>query len=169
MDVYGAKKKYIALLIPLILQMMTDMDHDEEWAASDVISDDDTSDNNVFAESSLDLLPCGFGEWHSKDFKAALCGLRIQWSHYLRDLRRIHCQLCSVFNINAATRCEMNAYNISWTCYYDCELTTLVGIVVVIIVNTCMIFIIFHDMVMNHSLPKNVPLNVPMHSAERKT
>uniref|UniRef100_A0A1A9WGS4 TOG domain-containing protein n=1 Tax=Glossina brevipalpis TaxID=37001 RepID=A0A1A9WGS4_9MUSC len=54
-------EKYIILLIPLILQMMTDMEDDEEWATSDVVSDDDNSDNNVIAESSLDRLACGLG------------------------------------------------------------------------------------------------------------
>uniref|UniRef100_A0A1B0AZW7 Uncharacterized protein n=1 Tax=Glossina palpalis gambiensis TaxID=67801 RepID=A0A1B0AZW7_9MUSC len=63
--------------------------------------------------------------------------------HFVKHQRRIHCQLRSLFNINPAIRCELNAYNISWTCCYDCELTTLVDIVVVvvvIIVNTCMMF-----------------------------
>ncbi|KAI9582004.1 hypothetical protein GQX74_011499 [Glossina fuscipes] len=50
-------EKYIALLIPFILQMMTDMEDDEEWTISDMISDDDTSENNVIVESSLNRLP----------------------------------------------------------------------------------------------------------------
>ena len=54
-------EKYIIALIPLVLQMMTDMDDDEDWATSDVVTDDDNSDNNVIAESSLDRLACGLG------------------------------------------------------------------------------------------------------------
>uniref|UniRef100_A0A1B0AZW6 Uncharacterized protein n=1 Tax=Glossina palpalis gambiensis TaxID=67801 RepID=A0A1B0AZW6_9MUSC len=46
-------EKYIALL----MQMMTDMEDDEEWTISDMISDDDTSENNVIVESSLNRLP----------------------------------------------------------------------------------------------------------------
>lgn len=53
--------KYIVALIPLVLQMMADMDDDEEWATSDVVTDDDNSDNNAIAESSLDRLACGLG------------------------------------------------------------------------------------------------------------
>lgn len=54
-------EKYVNALIPLVLQMMTDMDDDEDWATSDVVTDDDNSDNNVIAESSLDRLACGLG------------------------------------------------------------------------------------------------------------
>lgn len=53
--------KYVIALIPLVLQMMTDMEDDPEWATSDVVADDDNSDNNVIAESSLDRLACGLG------------------------------------------------------------------------------------------------------------
>ncbi|XP_018786475.1 PREDICTED: importin-5 isoform X1 [Bactrocera latifrons] len=53
--------KYVLALIPLVLQMMTDLDDDKEWATSDVVTDDDNSDNNVIAESSLDRLACGLG------------------------------------------------------------------------------------------------------------
>ncbi|XP_037940844.1 importin-5 [Teleopsis dalmanni] len=53
--------KYVTALIPLVLQMMTDMDDDEEWAISDVVIDEDNSDNNVIAEASLDRLACGLG------------------------------------------------------------------------------------------------------------
>lgn len=53
--------KYIAALIPLVLQMMTDLEDDEEWSVSDEIDEDDTSDNNVIAESALDRLACGLG------------------------------------------------------------------------------------------------------------
>lgn len=54
-------EKYIIALIPLVLQMMTDLDEDEDWATADVINEDDHSDNNVIAESSLDRLACGLG------------------------------------------------------------------------------------------------------------
>lgn len=54
-------EKYIVALIPLVLQMMTDMEDDEEWATSDSVTEDDNSDNNVIAESSLDRLACGLG------------------------------------------------------------------------------------------------------------
>ncbi|XP_075146226.1 karyopherin beta 3 [Haematobia irritans] len=54
-------EKYVIALIPLVLQMMTDMDDDEDWATSDSVTDDDNSDNNVIAESSLDRLACGLG------------------------------------------------------------------------------------------------------------
>lgn len=54
-------EKYIVALIPLVLQMMTELDEDDDWATSDVINEDDHSDNNVIAESSLDRLACGLG------------------------------------------------------------------------------------------------------------
>lgn len=54
-------EKYIVALIPLVLQMMTDMEDDEDWATSDSVTEDDNSDNNVIAESSLDRLACGLG------------------------------------------------------------------------------------------------------------
>ncbi|GBP06314.1 Importin-5 [Eumeta japonica] len=41
--------------------MMTGMEDDADWATSDVVADDDNSDNNVIAESSLDRLACGLG------------------------------------------------------------------------------------------------------------
>ena len=41
--------------------MMTDLEDDEEWSVSDDIIEDDTSDNNVIAESALDRLACGLG------------------------------------------------------------------------------------------------------------
>ncbi|XP_030375758.1 importin-5 [Scaptodrosophila lebanonensis] len=53
--------KYIVALIPLVLQMMTDLEEDDDWATADVVNDDDHSDNNVIAESSLDRLACGLG------------------------------------------------------------------------------------------------------------
>lgn len=54
-------EKYVITLIPLVLQMMTDMEDDDDWATSDVVVEDDNSDNNVIAESSLDRLACGLG------------------------------------------------------------------------------------------------------------
>uniref|UniRef100_A0A0K8TSJ3 Putative karyopherin importin beta 3 n=1 Tax=Tabanus bromius TaxID=304241 RepID=A0A0K8TSJ3_TABBR len=53
--------KYIAALVPLVLQMMTDLEDDEEWAVADVVNEEDNSDNNIIAESSLDRLACGLG------------------------------------------------------------------------------------------------------------
>lgn len=54
-------EKHIAALIPHVLVMMTELDEDEDWAVSDEIADDDTSENNVIAESALDRLACGLG------------------------------------------------------------------------------------------------------------
>uniref|UniRef100_A0A2M3ZYW0 Putative karyopherin importin beta 3 n=1 Tax=Anopheles triannulatus TaxID=58253 RepID=A0A2M3ZYW0_9DIPT len=54
-------EKYVAALVPLVLQMMTDLEDDDEWSVSDKITEDDTSDNNVIAESALDRLACGLG------------------------------------------------------------------------------------------------------------
>lgn len=53
--------KYIALLVPLVLKMMTDLDDDETWSVSDEIIDDDNDSNTVVAESALDRLSCGLG------------------------------------------------------------------------------------------------------------
>lgn len=54
-------EKYIVALLPLILQMMTDIDDNDNWSNADVVNEDDTGDNNVIAESSLDRLACGLG------------------------------------------------------------------------------------------------------------
>lgn len=54
-------EKHIAALIPHVLILMTELDEDEDWAVSDEIADDDTSENNVIAESALDRLACGLG------------------------------------------------------------------------------------------------------------
>lgn len=41
--------KYIEILIPAVLQMMTDIEHDDNWSTSDDINgDEDSSDNNWF-------------------------------------------------------------------------------------------------------------------------
>lgn len=54
-------EKFIVLLIPLVLKMMTELDDDEEWSVSDEIDEDDSGENNVVAESALDRLACGLG------------------------------------------------------------------------------------------------------------
>ena len=54
-------EKYITALVPLVLQMMTDLEDNDDWAVSDEIEDDDTMDNNVIAESALNRLACGLG------------------------------------------------------------------------------------------------------------
>lgn len=54
-------EKYIVMLVPLVLKMMTELEDDDEWAVSDEITDDDTGENNVIAESALDRLACGLG------------------------------------------------------------------------------------------------------------
>ncbi|XP_074106518.1 karyopherin beta 3 [Cotesia typhae] len=53
--------KYIAALVPLVLEMMTDLDDDDEWSFSDEIIEEDNDCNNVVAESALDRLSCGLG------------------------------------------------------------------------------------------------------------
>lgn len=53
--------KYIEVLIPAVLAMMTDIEHDDNWSVSDEITDEDNSDNNCMAESALDRLACGLG------------------------------------------------------------------------------------------------------------
>lgn len=54
-------EKYVIVLIPMILQMMTEIEEDYSWAESDENDDDDTNDNNIIAESALDRLACGLG------------------------------------------------------------------------------------------------------------
>ncbi|KAF6207377.1 hypothetical protein GE061_018618 [Apolygus lucorum] len=53
--------KYIPVLVPLVLTLMTDLDDDPEWSVSDEIVEDDNDSNNVVAESALDRLACGLG------------------------------------------------------------------------------------------------------------
>ncbi|KAK0159718.1 hypothetical protein PV327_010803 [Microctonus hyperodae] len=53
--------KFIGELVPLVLQMMTDLDEDEDWSFSDEIIEEDNDSNNVVAESALDRLSCGLG------------------------------------------------------------------------------------------------------------
>lgn len=47
--------------IQAILQMMTDIDEEDDWATSDELADDDNDSNAVVAESALDRLACGLG------------------------------------------------------------------------------------------------------------
>lgn len=54
--------KYLDQLVPLILQIMADLDDEENWAESDEILDEDNDANNVVAEAALDRLACGLGE-----------------------------------------------------------------------------------------------------------
>lgn len=54
-------EKFVIALIPLVLQMMTDLEDDDEWSVSDEVNEDDNGDNNVIAESALDRLACGLG------------------------------------------------------------------------------------------------------------
>lgn len=54
-------EKYIAALVPLILQMMTDLEEEYDWGVSDEITDEDSGENNVIAEAALDRLACGLG------------------------------------------------------------------------------------------------------------
>ena len=58
-------EKFEALLVPPVLQMMTDREDDDKWSLSEEIAEDDTSDNNAIVESVLERLACGLGE---KDF-----------------------------------------------------------------------------------------------------
>ncbi|KAG8277165.1 Importin-5 [Homalodisca vitripennis] len=53
--------KYLPILVPLILKMMTDLDDDDDWSVLDEISEDDNDSNNVVAESALDRLACSLG------------------------------------------------------------------------------------------------------------
>lgn len=53
--------KYLPILVPLILKMMTDLDDDDDWSVMDEISEDDSDSNNVVAESALDRLACSLG------------------------------------------------------------------------------------------------------------
>lgn len=53
--------KYVIALIPMILEMMTDLEDDPDWSVSEEVTEDDNGDNNVIAESALDRLACGLG------------------------------------------------------------------------------------------------------------
>lgn len=47
--------------IQAVLQMMTEVDDEEDWATSDELADDDSDSNSVVAESALDRMACGLG------------------------------------------------------------------------------------------------------------
>ena len=51
----------LAQAIQAILQMMTDVEDEDDWATSDELADDDNDSNAVVAESALDRLACGLG------------------------------------------------------------------------------------------------------------
>ncbi|GFG38740.1 hypothetical protein Cfor_07043, partial [Coptotermes formosanus] len=53
--------KYIPSLVLQVLKMMTEIEDDSDWSASDEIVDDDDDSNMAFAESALDRLSCGLG------------------------------------------------------------------------------------------------------------
>ncbi|XP_018335482.1 importin-5 [Agrilus planipennis] len=53
--------KYITQLVPLVMQMMADLDEEENWAQADELLDEDNDCNNVVAEAALDRLACGLG------------------------------------------------------------------------------------------------------------
>jgi len=54
-------KKYLNQLVPLLLEMMVDLDDDEEWSTKDSIEDEEDDSNAVVGESSLDRLACALG------------------------------------------------------------------------------------------------------------
>ncbi|KAL1450070.1 hypothetical protein WDU94_002525 [Cyamophila willieti] len=53
--------KYLQVLVPLILRMMTNIDDDEKWGETDEVVEDDNESNTVVAETGLDRLACGIG------------------------------------------------------------------------------------------------------------
>ena len=53
--------KYVEQLVPIVLQMMADVDEDDTWGDQDEVLDEDHDCNNVVAESALDRLACGLG------------------------------------------------------------------------------------------------------------
>ncbi|KAK2719944.1 importin-5-like [Artemia franciscana] len=52
---------HIPGLVQTLLVMMTDIEEDENWATSDEVTDEDSDDNAVVAESSLDRIACALG------------------------------------------------------------------------------------------------------------
>ncbi|CAF4820376.1 unnamed protein product, partial [Rotaria sp. Silwood1] len=54
-------KKYMNRLVPLLLEMMVDLDDDSEWSIKDTIEDEEDDSNAVVGESSLDRLACSLG------------------------------------------------------------------------------------------------------------
>lgn len=53
--------KYLPVLVPLVLRMMTQVDEDEKWGQTDEVVEDDNESNTVVAETGLDRLACGIG------------------------------------------------------------------------------------------------------------
>ncbi|XP_076324305.1 importin-5-like isoform X2 [Tachypleus tridentatus] len=53
--------KHIAQLVPLIFNMMIDLEEEENWAFSDETLDDDNDSNPVVGESAVDRLACALG------------------------------------------------------------------------------------------------------------
>ncbi|XP_064455719.1 importin-5-like [Ornithodoros turicata] len=53
--------KHIAQLVPLLFNMMVDLNDDAEWATADEITEDDNDSDPVVGESSLDRLACSLG------------------------------------------------------------------------------------------------------------
>ncbi|XP_026686973.1 importin-5-like, partial [Diaphorina citri] len=53
--------KYLQVLVPLILKMMTNIDEDDKWGQADEVVEDDNESNTVVAETGLDRLACGIG------------------------------------------------------------------------------------------------------------
>lgn len=53
--------KYIAQLVPVILQFMADIEEEEDWSKSDELLDEENDSNHVVAEAALDRLACGLG------------------------------------------------------------------------------------------------------------
>lgn len=45
-------EKYLTSLVPLVLQMITDLEDDEKWSVSYETADDNTSDNNMIGKSA---------------------------------------------------------------------------------------------------------------------
>ncbi|OMJ17419.1 Importin subunit beta-3 [Smittium culicis] len=48
-------------LIPIILNMMTEIEDDEDWYTVDTLDEDDNEDNAVFGEQAIDRLACSLG------------------------------------------------------------------------------------------------------------
>jgi len=55
------KDKYISPLVVQMLQMMTDLEDEENWAMEDEVEDVDSDENCVAAEAALDRLACALG------------------------------------------------------------------------------------------------------------
>ncbi|XP_013772605.1 importin-5-like [Limulus polyphemus] len=53
--------KHIAQLVPLVFNMMIDLEEEEDWAFSEEILDDDNDSNPVVGETGLDRLACALG------------------------------------------------------------------------------------------------------------